>query len=45
MDDEGLPIPHFPGTGEGLVTSIQTMFGNLKMNMQTESNSVLGDIF
>ncbi len=46
IDDEGLPIPYFPGTGQCLVTSIQLIFGNLKkMNMQTDSNSVLGDIF
>ncbi len=46
IDDEGLPIPHFPGTGQCLVTNIRLIFGNLKtMNMQTDHNSVLGHIF
>ena len=46
IDDEGLPISYFPGTGQCLVTNIRLIFGNLKtMNMQTDHNSVLGHIF
>ncbi len=46
IDDEGLPISYFPGTGQCLVTNIRLIFGNLNtMNMQTDHNSVLGHIF